>query len=99
MRERRLALQGEHRQTLDILYGGQERLKADRDQKTGQTLVSYAKKQLRKIRAELALVEDAPLPTRLEFLNADEGRQKRMVLEVIAGGGLSAADEMFIEVQ
>ena len=99
LRERRMVLQAEHREMLDIYYGGEARLKRGRDPKIGQTLLSYAKKNLRRVRAEFAIVEDAPMPRRLEFLNANEGRQRGMISEVIAGGGLSAADGMFIEVQ
>ena len=98
LRERRLPLQEEHRQMLHIYYGGQDRLKRDRDPKIGHTLVSYAKKQLRKIRAELVLVEDAPINKRIEFLGANEGRQRGMISEVIAGGGLSDVNGTFIEV-
>ena len=99
LRERRLTLQEEHRQLLDILYGGQERLERDRDQKTGQTLVTYARKNLRRVRAELAIIEDSPMPQRLEFLNANEGRQKGMVCAVIAAGGIEDASGKFIEVE
>ena len=99
LRERRVVLQAEHRELLDIYYGGEARLKQDRNQKTGQALVAYAKKQLRKIRAELAIVEDYPIPRRIEFLNANQGRQKGMISEVIAGGGLSDVNGTFIEVE
>ena len=99
LRERSMPLRQEHRQMLDILYGGMERLKRDRDPKIGQAIIAYAKRKLRKIRAELALVEDAPMPTRLKFLNANEGRQKGMISEVIAGGGLSDVNGTFIEVE
>ena len=99
LRERRLVLQAEHRELLTIYYGGQERLKRDRDPKIGQTLVAYAKKQLRKIRAELAIVEDSPIPKRLKFLNANEGRQKEMVCAVIGSGGLEDPNGRFIEVE
>ena len=99
LRERRLTLQEEHRQLLDIYYGGQERLKRDRDPKIGQTLVAYAKKQLRKIRAELVLLEDGPLLEHIRYLDANEGKQEGMVCAVIGAGGVEDADERFIEVE
>ena len=99
LREHRLVLQEGHRQLLDILYGGQERLKRDRDQKTGKTLVGHARKHLRRVCAELAIVEDSPMSQRLEFLNANEGRQKGMVCAVIAAGGLEDANGRFIELE
>ena len=94
-----MVLQAEHRELLNIYYGGEARLKQDRNQKTGQALVAYAKKQLRKIRAELALVEDAPMPDRLRYLDANEGRRKGMVSSVINAGGLEDAGGRFIEVE
>ena len=99
LRERSMVLQAEHRELLDINYGGEARLKRDRDPRIGQTLVSYAQKQLRKIRAELAIIEDSPMLQRLEFLNANEGRQKGMVCTVIAAGGVEDASGRFTEVE
>ena len=99
LRERRLTLQEEHRQLLNIYYGGQERLKRDRDPKIGQILATYAKKQLRRVHAELAIVEGSPIPQRLRYLNANEGRQKGMVCAVIGAAGLEDADGKFIEVK
>ena len=99
LREHRLVLQEEHRQLLDVLYGGQERLKRNHHPKIGQTLVGYARKHLRRVRAELAIIEDSPMPQRLEFLNANEGRQKGMVCAVIVAGGLEDASGRFTEVE
>ena len=99
LRERRLTLQEEHRQLLNIYYGGQERLKRDRDPKIGQILATYAKKQLRRVDAELAIVEGSPIPQRLRYLNANEGRQKGMVCAVIGVGGLEDANGRFVEVE
>lgn len=99
LRERRLPLQEEHRRMLDILHGGEARLKRDQDPKIGQAIIAYAKRQLRKIRAQLAILEDSPMPQRLEFLNANEGRQKGMVCAVIAAGGVEDTSGKFIEVE
>ena len=99
LRECRLTLQEEHRQLLDIYYGGQERLKRDRSPKIGQILVTYSNNQLRRMRAELAIIEDAPVHDRLEYLGANEGKQKGMVCAVISVGGVEDADGRFIEVE
>ena len=74
-------------------------MKRDQDPKIGQALVSYARRQLKKIRAELAIIEDSPIPQRLGFLNANESQQKGMVCAVIAAGGVEDASGKFIEVE
>ena len=99
IRVRRQELYGLYRDLLDIYYASVMRLSKNRQDEIGWSCLKYFYKQISTVRAQLAQLEDAPPLERLAFLNADEGGQKGMISEVIACGGLSAADGMFIEVE
>ena len=99
VRERRQELYQFHRDLLDIYYGSVMRLSKNRQDEIGWSCLAYFYKQIPAVRAELNLLEEAPPLERIRYLDANEGKQREMVCEVIAAGGVEDSKGRFIEVE
>ena len=98
LRERRLTLQEEHRQLLTIYHAAVDRLNRNRQDEIGWSLLAHFYKQIPAVRAALTLLEDAPLPERIRYLDASQAKQRERVYEVVAARVLEDAQGRFAEV-
>ena len=97
VRVRRQELYGSHRDLLDIYYGSVDRLNRNRQDEIGWSCLAYFYEQIPIVRAELTLLEEALPLERIRYLDANEGKQREIVCEVIAAGGIGDSNGRFIE--
>ncbi|MGO9275342.1 MAG: hypothetical protein ACLQOO_34755 [Terriglobia bacterium] len=81
-----------------IRDGAAKQLNVSPEHATAWAALAYALSELPGVRAELAILEDAPVPQRLAFLNASAERRKEMTERVILAGGLLDRRGKFVEV-
>lgn len=94
----RFRLREAHRSLLRIYDGAAKQLNVSREHARAWAALAYALSQLLGVRAELTILEDAPVAERLAFLNASDERRKEMAERVILAGGLLDARRKFVEV-
>lgn len=94
----RHALYEAHRSLLTIRGQAEQRLRKAPDDALAWGALACVNARLPQVKASLAILEDAPIPTRLDFLNACERKRKEMDEKVIRAGGLLDAWGKFIEV-
>lgn len=94
----RHALYEAHRSLLTIRGQAEQRLRKEPDEALAWGALACVNARLPQVKASLAILEDAPIPTRLDFLNACERQRKEMDEKVIRAGGLFDARRKFIEV-
>ncbi len=98
IRQRVFELRERHREVLDIYFAGLRRLRRNLQDETGWTLLEHGHKELPGVRAQLAILEDSPVPQRVAFLDANPEERERLICEVVQAGGLYNDAHQFIEV-
>lgn len=98
VRSRRFELYEAHRSLLSILLSASERLKQNPEDERAWAALASTDRELPKIRAELAMLEYAPVGDRLALLNASDSDREPVLARVIIHGGVVDSNGKFVEV-
>ena len=98
IRAERQALYKSRRTFLGIRDRAEERLRTVPDDALAWSALSFVNTQLPRVQASLAILEDAPAPERVAFLNATDDERTEMADRVMLTGGLFDMRGKFIEV-
>ena len=98
VRSRRFELYEAHRSLLSILFGASERLKQNPEDERAWAALAYIDRELPKIRAELGILEYAPVEDRLALLNASDSDREAVLSKVITDAGVVDWHGKFVEV-
>jgi hypothetical protein len=93
----RATLYETHRQLVTILHGAREQLQQSSGDETAWAALAYARRELDRARAELLLLEDAPIPEVLKFLGASPSERDERIHALIQTGGLVSRQGKFLE--
>jgi len=99
LRARRFRLYQVHQALLTIIFGASDRLRRDSCDEVAWSGLVYAYPQIDSARAELALLESAPVETRIAFLDNSPASRKENLRTVIEHGGLFDSGGRFIEIE
>jgi hypothetical protein len=99
LRTRRFELYDSHQGLLSILFGTSARLRRDMSDEIAWAGLAYAYPRLDPVRAELAVLESAPIPDRLILLKRSDSHQKEIIRRAIERGGVEDANGHFVEIE
>lgn len=97
VQHRRHELYEAHRELIGTLYGAHSRLRSNPQDEIAWSALQLVYDQLPLVRAELLLLEDAPIGERLAFLQASQMERGEYLRPVIERSGLLAHDDRFVE--
>ena len=88
IKSRRWELYEMHRSLAHILSGTQRRLRQEPESELAWSALAFVHDELPKVRAELLLLETAPIRERLAFLEASQSERRRAVDRAVFQGGI-----------
>ncbi|HEV2383363.1 MAG TPA: hypothetical protein VG206_26665 [Terriglobia bacterium] len=94
----RQQLYATHRELLSIQEKADEWLRTNPDDQTAWSGLRFTDIQIPRVRAALGILEDAPIETRLKFLEAGAEEREAMIDVVIERGGILDDSGRFVEV-
>jgi len=97
LRARRFELYDVHQALLSILFGASARLRRDTSHEMAWSALAYAYSRLDVLRAELAVLESAPIPDRLAMLRGSHYDHKEIIRRAIERGGVKDANGHFVK--
>jgi len=97
LRARRFELYDAHQALLSIVFGASARLRRDMSDEIAWAGLAYAYPRLDPVRAELAVLESAPIPDRLILLKRSDSHQKEIIRRAIERGGVKDDNGHFVE--
>lgn len=99
LRAHRLRFTALHRRLLIVEDRAAESLRVNPQDEAAWSRLALAYSILPKVRAALAVVEDAPTRQRLAYLTAIPRERKEMLSQTVERGGLSDANGRFVEIE
>lgn len=99
LRARRFALYDAHQALLSIVFGASARFRRDMSNEIAWAGLAYAYPQLDSVRAELSVLEAAPIPDRLILLKQSDSHHKEIIRRAIERGGVKDANGRFVEIE
>jgi hypothetical protein len=98
LKAEKVKLQTAHVSLLNAQNSATQRLKFHREDSATWAALAFIFAELPLLRAALSIMEDAPIPQRLAFLDGSGDERKEMAEGVILAGGLFDSQGRFIEV-